>query len=337
MKFVGFLVIATLLVVASPFIYYTGIGIYKGFDVASAYRHLFSEPPKGATINEDELKVSRKRVTWSGDLQNHLLSEASGMAQSGRDENVFYALNDSGNDPVLFAFDEQGEDIGFWSIDVEENVDWEDLSAFRLNGEDYLLIADTGDNFRWRPQVSLIVIKEPDVQALGMDEVIPVAWQFNARYPEGYRDSEAVAVDENSETVFLLSKRRVPSEVFRVPLQPGTDTVTAVRMALLTTLPQPNERDLMEDSRFGESRSQPTAFDIKGRLALVVTYKDAYLYRRGLIENWIDAFAKPPERIPLPLVSQQEAGALSRDRDNFYVTTERANGTNRAGIYQVEL
>jgi hypothetical protein len=120
-------------------------------------------------------------------------------------------------------------------------------------------------------------------------------------------------------------------------LRPGKEKVIATRMALLHTIPQPNEQDMLEDAKFGESRSQPTAFEIKGNVAVIFTYKDAYLYSRKSTEGWMEAFAKIPTRIPLPETHQQEAGLITRDQDYLYVTTEREDGLSRAGLFQVEL
>jgi len=337
LKVLLWLAFIVLLVAASPFAYYSALGLYKGYDVGNAWRVLFAGDPVRTTIDEGKVPAKWHRVTWVGDIENHKLTEASGIAQSSVSPDIFFAINDSGNAPEIFAMDSRGRDLGFWKIDVEENVDWEDIASFEYEGEPYLLIADTGDNFRWRPTKELIVIREPDPDLLSMDTVIPVEWKIELEYSGGYRDCEAVAVDEKSETVLLLSKTMIPSEVWRVPLKPGRKKVRATRMALLNTIPQPNEQDMWESSRFGKTRSQPTAFDIRDDTAVVFTYKDAYVFKRGWRENWIEAFAKIPVRIPLPAVYQLEAGLITRDKKYLYVTTEREDQTNRAGLYKVDL
>lgn len=336
MKFIAWLVLASLLVIASPYIYELSIALSRGYDVEYALRNYLSGEPTGTTISEEKVPPIWHKVSWVGDIENHRLVEASGLAQSSVSPGVFFAINDGGNEPEVFAMDATGNDLGFWKVDVDENVDWEDMASFKYEDEPYLLIADTGDNNRWRPTVEFIIIREPDPDALSMDSVLPVEWRIELEYPNGYRDCEAVAVDEKSETILFLSKRVVPAEVYRVPLRP-TQGVKATRMALLNTIPQPNEQDEWESSRFGHTRSRPTAFDLRGNKAVVFTYKDAYLYKRGWRENWIDAFAKVPIRIPLPAVHQQEAGLITRNEKYLYVTTEREDGTNRAGIYRVEL
>jgi hypothetical protein len=329
--------ILVVVVLATPAVLFAAFGLYYGLDVPSGFRSFYATADPGNTIADSEVPRTRKTVTWTGDIENHLLSEASGLAVSSVDEELMFAMNDSGNDPQLFALRTDGSDLGFWTVDIDRNRDWEDLASFVYEGQPYLLIADTGDNFQWRPSIQMIVIKEPLPAELAMDAILPVAWQFSVTYPHGYRDSEAVAVDENSGSILILSKRRVPSEVYRVPLKPEADTVEAVRIALLTNIPQPTELDTWEDPEYGKYRSQPTALDIKDRLAVVVTYKDAYVFERRRRDDWSAAFSGKPHRIALPLTSQQEAGALSLDQDVLFVTTEREGGTNRAGIYRVEM
>ena len=55
----------------------------------------------------------------------------------------------------------------------------------------------------------------------------------------------------------------------------GGDVVTAEPVVVLDGIPQPTERDLREDPSYGAYSSMPTAFDIHGRDAVVVTYKEA--------------------------------------------------------------
>ncbi len=337
MKLLLGLILLSVLIAGSPFIYYSAIGFYHGYDVANAWKTFFAGTPQGTTISEDQVSTSRRTVTWVGDIENHKITEASGIAQSTLSPDVFFVINDSGNEPQLFALSPDGTDLGFWSVGVDDNVDWEDMSSFQYDNEAYLLIADTGDNFNWRPTVSLLVIREPDPETRAASAVIPVQWAFSIKYPNGYRDVEAVAVDEKNGTVLLLSKRVIPAEVYQVPLRPDKNLVMASRIALLNTIPQPNEQDRWESSRFGHTRSRPTALDIVDNTAVVFTYKDAYLFKKGWRQNWIQAFANKPVRIPLPYVNQQESGLMTKNRKHLYITTEREDGTNRAGIYKVDL
>ena len=68
------------------------------------------------------------------------LGEVSGIETQSRD--IFFAINDSGEDPVLYIMKSDG--IIFHKIFIQgaKNVDWEDLSS----DDDFLYIGDIGNN-----------------------------------------------------------------------------------------------------------------------------------------------------------------------------------------------
>src|SRR5690606_35887206 len=116
--------------------------------------------------------------------------------------------------------------LATWRVEGAENTDWEDLAAFRFEGRDWLLVADTGDNGGLRRTLQLHVFEEP---ARVADGVLRPAWTIVFRWPDGPRDCEAVAVDPVRGEVLLVSKRRQPPELFALPLRPppGAGTLVA--------------------------------------------------------------------------------------------------------------
>lgn len=336
MKVVKWLTIVAGLVVLAPFAALTAYGLAHGLNVPNAIRMLFVDPG-GETI--DPARVPYRRgvtVRWLGNVENLALSEASGLAMANATDGTLWAINDSGNDPMLFAMGLSGRHLGAWKVNVPQPADWEALSAFFLDGQPYLIIADVGDNFRWRPELRLFVVREPPLTRPA-DVPVDIAWSFRYRYPEGYRDCEALAVDETRGEVLVISKRVVPAEVYTLPIRPDEPVVTARKIAVLDNLPQPVERDRYENPRYGRYRSQPTGFDIAGNRAVIATYKDAYLYERKPEEDWSAAFSRVPERIALPNVPSRESIAFARDGSRFYTTNERSRGRDAAGIFEVEL
>lgn len=337
------LVVILILGLISPFVLLSAYGVYFGYDVVSGnvalVRHQIGRAyfPTGEPLVEaGMLTVKQFPTTWNGDLANETLMEASGISASRVSSDVYFSVNDSGNPPQLFAVGSDGSDLATWPIAYHEHHDFEDISGFRFNRKNYLLIADTGDNFYWRPYVTLLVIEEPDLTSADRASLKPV-WSFNVRYPKGARDVEAVAVDVESEKILLISKRRIPAEVFEVPLKPGVSEVTARKVAALTGIPEPSARDLREDPGWGKSKSLPTAFDIFGRHAVVITYKDAYIYERRRRESWADALSGLPVRILLPHINGLESGGFSHSGDSLVVTGERHEGIARMGLFEVKL
>jgi len=340
---IRWLFILVLLIAAIPYVLLAGYGFYQGLDVVNGLKTfsrglarqdlVYSEFKR---VDASELEVADARITWRGKLENERLGEASGLAHGNRSE-VLFSINDSGNAPELFALDADGNDLGAWPIEYTERHDFEDLASFKWDGTAFLLIADTGDNFNWRPYLTLVVITEPDLATVGQP-LTPV-WTIRFRFPEGYRDIEGVAVDEKDEQIYLVSKRRVPAEIFRLPLTSSDDSavVTAKRIARLRGIPAPTARDLREDPQYGESSSSPTAFDLRGRSAMVVTYKEAYLYRRSFRSTWDETFNALPVRVPLPEIYGLESGAFGASTDVFYVTGEREDGIGPMDVFEVRL
>ena len=62
--------------------------------------------------------------------------------------------------------------------------------------------------------------------------------------------------------------------------------------------------------------------DASGRLAVVLTYRDAWLFERRAGMSWVEAFGKPLQRLPLPPLSQAEAIGFSADSRYFLIGSE---------------
>ena len=341
MKSLTVVAVVILLALLSPFIGIAAFGFYHGLDVPSGVatftRGLLGNGLVESGTNRvkaNELRVLSKPVLWMGKLESEDLPETSGLAAFSTEPNLLFAVNDSGNPPAIYALTLNGKEAGYWPIDYPSTHDFEDLAAFTVDGKSYLLVADTGDNLHWRPRLNILVFDAPDAETQG--RTLNLAWQFSFNFPEGYRDVESVAVDAGENSIFLISKRNVPPEVFRLPLQPGDDVVTAEPVAVLDGIPRPTERDLREDPSDGAYSSMPTAFDIYRRDAVVMTYKEAYLYRRKLGQNWAEAFSGRPDRIRLPYTYGLESVAFDSKGRYFYVTGEREDGIGTADVFRVE-
>jgi len=140
----------------------------------------------------------------SGVLLDSQLAEISGLAASRRHRNVLWLHDDGGNPARLFAVNTDGDRLATLRIEGITKTDWEDMAAFRLEGRDYLLIADTGDNGGLRRTLQLHAVPEPDRLVDGA--TLTPAWSIAFKWPDGPRDCEAVTVDETSGTVLLVSK-----------------------------------------------------------------------------------------------------------------------------------
>jgi hypothetical protein len=259
----------------------------------------------------------------SGVMADARLSETSGLAASRARPGSFWVNNDSGHAPELHLMSAAGTRLASITVEGVRNVDWEDLAAFDLEGKRYLLVADTGDNGGLRRTLELVVIEEPAVVTDGM-RVTP-AWTLRFRWPDGARDCEAVAVDAAAGEVLLVSKKRVPPELFRVALRPAREGLqTARRVGRLRGIAQPSAAELTQNPVYGRYRSQVTAADLSpdGRTLAVLNYQAVYLYRRGSGAGWSGALSNP-RRLDFAWMPQAEAMGYSLDGRQLWVAGEQ--------------
>lgn len=266
-------------------------------------------------------------VLGIGHLEAAGLTETSGLAASRQTAGVLWAVNDSGNAPVLFALGSRGEDRGAVRVAGVKNIDWEDLASFVWLGKAYLLVADVGDNRSVRSEVLLHVVPEPLPGKDGrFSGSVKPAWSIRLRFEDGPRDCEGVAVDEQAGQIWLMSKRTSLPILYRLPLRPAQpeQLQTARRVFEINNISAPTSDDL--SNIYGRFRSWPTAFDIQsgGRAAVILTYKDAYLYVRQGSEPWAETLTRPPQILRLPaakLLPQREAICFTADKA-LLVTSE---------------
>jgi hypothetical protein len=277
--------------------------------------------PFESAIYQDAIQV--------GYLANRELNEVSGLACSRLRNDVLWTINDSGSGPFIYAANTQGAHLGKVRVLDAQNQDWEDLASFRLGDVAYLLIADVGDNDEIRSDYFIYVTEEPAITEKMDPAGQSVAWQYRIRftYEDGSRDCESVAVDLQGQQILLLSKRAVPPILYTLPLfTTNRDNVqVAKRLTAVPAIPQPTLQDIIEDPRFGSYRSQPTAMDVSpdGSTAVVLTYKNGYIFQRTAGEDWVRAFKKIPQLIRLPRLRQAEALCFAADGRTLFVTSEK--------------
>lgn len=260
-------------------------------------------------------------------IRDPLLDEISGVARSPQHIGQFWLHNDSGTEPVLYRLDSAGHVLARSRVALANARDWEDVASFTVNGESGLLIADTGDNGGVREEVSLLAVREPNYEA--SDTPLPIAWELQIRWPDGPRDVEALAVDSERREILLISKKRVPAELWSLPL-PAWDSATLQQptpqpIALLNGIEQPSSAVQSKATPTDRYRAQVTAADIdpSGHWLAVLTYQRIYLYERRNDQNWADAVQSQPRRIDFGWLPQAEALCFDVHERAIWVTSER--------------
>lgn len=260
---------------------------------------------------------------YAGVFTDPELSEVSGLAASRSHAGIYWAQNDGGNGARLLAIKSDGSRVASVTIAGAENTDWEDLDSFELNGKNYLLIADTGDNGGIRKTLALYVVEEP--KQLRDGDTLRPAWAITFRWPDGARDCEAAAVDPVNGEVLLISKKRVPPELFKVPLKPLPGVQTAELVTTLSAIEQPSASELERNPVYGRYRSQISGADLSpnGRVLAVLNYHSIHLYVRDPGQSWADAFRRRPGQLDFPWLPQAEGIAFSPDGRSLLIGSEQ--------------
>jgi hypothetical protein len=144
------------------------------------------------------------------------LPEASGLARSRAQQNIFWSHNDSG-EPILHAFTGEGTAAGRVRVQGAAVVDWEAVETSPCGQGLCLYVADIGDNEQERQRVTIYRMREPSPNSTEVTAVDII----EAAYPEGPQDAEAAFIVRG--TLYVVTKgESTPIRLYRVPeLQPG--------------------------------------------------------------------------------------------------------------------
>lgn len=261
----------------------------------------------------------------NGQIQSPAITELSGMSPVLGEKNRYWAINDSGNRSQLFVLDARGRHLGETELPVF-NRDWEDLASFVYNGENYLAVAETGDNLRRYPISSIFIFKQPDVNNL--PKRLRLYHRIDFSYEDGPRNVESMSVSAAESKIYLIAKNRAEANVYTLPLalgQSSTQEVSIARRAgQLAQLQSSGSGAWWERWFAGRLLLTATALDISAddRLAVVANYRHVYLFRKNSGEQWHEAFARAPEIITTHRLAQSESVVFSVDATEVIVSSE---------------
>jgi hypothetical protein len=226
----------------------------------------------------DSMGVQPTVISTVTSHARHELTVNSAAVMSRRQPGVFFTINDSGNDPVLFAMDTSGADRGAWGVRGAENVDWESGSigpcAASVTDAECVYVGDTGDNMAHHATRSIYRIREPD--ARGQTDSVS-AERLTYVYADGPHDVEAMYVAPNGDLFFITKRRLVdtngslrPALVFRLPPDAWTrhDTATAQLVDSLAIVPGSSPLRSITDASLAPD----------GRHLAVRTYSQLYVF-----------------------------------------------------------
>ena len=237
------------------------------------------------------------------------LAEISGLVASHHIPGLLWVHNDSGDAARVYGI-QDGALRYRVTLGAVEAIDFEDIAlAPRTATTDWIYVADTGDNFRVRPEVTVYRFAEPDLNTLRAKQELQIdaIERVHVRYPGGPQDVEALFVDPQTKDLYFVHKGRIGvNYLYRVenPLMKG-EHVEAKKLASLPV-------------------GLVTAADISrdGRSILIRTYLDVLLWQRKTGQGVVDALVTSPCAMPHAEEPQGESIALSADGAQYLTISE---------------
>ena len=249
-----------------------------------------------------------------------IINETSGLEFYN---NNFITHNDSGGEPSLYVFNEMGEVIETIGLnknpDFEiENNDWEDIT----NDNEYLFVADTGNNFGNRDNLNIIrVSKGTDFMVDGIIEISYSDQESFFPRPKHKYDAEAIIVIEDKIALFSKDRENLNTDLYLVDKnQSGSQ--------ILTSEVSYNVNTLITGGDYDEDRNllALVSYNSNGNQYLLL-FKN---FKLNNLEN--NTFKK----FKIPLEQAQIEAVKIIDEKTFWVTSED-EGVGSPFMYKIRV
>lgn len=251
-----------------------------------------------------------------------LIPEASGLAASRRNPGVLYLLDDQPGTTGVWAIRETGEIVASLPLQGLDATDTESLAVGPCDGggATCLYVADTGDNVRDRPSITILRAHEPDLSAAPPGNALP-AEAITLTYPDAPQDAEALLVDADG-TPYLVTKGlhdRASGETAPARLYAAPGFTSGV-LRDLGTVPLPLPERALASLFFGNVVTGGDA--LPGRV-LLRTYDHVVEYVASGPEADLAGFPSWPSRaVPSSWQPQAEAVTYAADGCGYYSASE---------------
>ena len=249
-----------------------------------------------------------------------IINETSGLEFYN---NYFITHNDSGGEPSLYVFNEMGEVIETIGLnknpDFEiENNDWEDIT----NDNEYLFVADTGNNFGNRDNLNIIrVSKGTDFMVDGIIEISYSDQESFFPRPKHKYDAEAIIVIEDKIALFSKDRENLNTDLYLVNKNQKGSQILSSKVSY-------DVNTLITGGDYDEDRNllALVSYNSKGNQYLVLFEN----FKLNNLEN--NTFKK----FKIPLEQAQIEAVKIIDEKTFWVTSED-EGIGSPFMYKIEI
>jgi hypothetical protein len=196
-----------------------------------------------------------------GQADDKGLIELSGLTPSTRFPGVYWAHNDSGNPPELYAIEPAGHVLARYPVAGAPNVDWEDIATDE-HGKIY--VADMGNNNADRHETYVYrlaeptedprtIPRQPDGQSGAAQKVLHPEASWKIRYPDDKPwDCESLVVHAGYAYVIPKLRSLALPTMYRFPVNnDGGRVVTLEKVCTFPTIRAPvTGADLSPDAKW---------------------------------------------------------------------------------------
>ena len=159
--------------------------------------------------------------TRIANLKNPAIDESSGIAASRTNPGIYWTHNDSGDGPLVYAFDATGESRGVFRVAGAQARDWEDMAIGPgpERGQSYLYLGDIGDNDKVRTEIVVYRVAEPKLtpadktSTKARPKASAAADTIRLRYPDGKFDAETLLVHPVTGNLYIITKAMLANAV----------------------------------------------------------------------------------------------------------------------------
>lgn len=291
----------------------------------------------------DPISRGSRGLTLIAKVSNAAIGEMSGLVKSRRFPGVYWVHNDSGDRPRLFAIDRQGNVIitdylrnlyygenkepgkELWpglAILSAANVDWEDIAV----DDDFLYIADLGNNDNARRDMGVYVLYEPNPRAVHESRILkflPIRYPEQHNYPanEWHFDSESLFI-AGGELYFLTKHRQAGKPM---GWQKG---VNLYRLETAYT----DRANILKKIDSNEDITLATGADVSpdGKKLAILSYTGLWVFDKPRFgSRWISG---TPRMLVLdPKITRQVEAVCWDDNETILISNEQRD------IYEVKL
>jgi hypothetical protein len=262
-----------------------------------------------AQASADSMGVAPSEIVARRIRTSRNLRESSALAMSLDQAGVMFTINDSGNEPILFAIDTTGTDRGAWTVQKAKNVDWEALAIGPCDAKDAshcVYIGDVGDNDAHHATRTIYRMSEPSARDSSFSGAV-TAEHVTFTYADQAHDVEAMYVAANGDA-FVITKRALaatarrlrPALVFRIPADAWSSkkSVVAELVDSLSIVPGSAPLRAVTDASLSPD----------GRHVAVRTYSQLFVYAADSMTGRINAGVAPAICNLVPLGEAQGEG-----------------------------